>query len=119
MQHCREGLMRITYRILVTAATLVVLSAASSADRLREAQPEPGLPIDVLTEAPSLDSIQPPLAVMLDSQSVDGILGKEVRSSADENMGRIIDVVVDRMAQPRAAVIDFGGFLGVGSRKIA
>ena len=34
-------------------------------------------------------------------------------------MGRIVDVVVDRDGRPRAAVIDFGGFLGVGSRKIA
>jgi hypothetical protein len=34
-------------------------------------------------------------------------------------MGRIVDVVVDRTGQVRAAVIDFGGFLGVGSRKIA
>jgi hypothetical protein len=34
-------------------------------------------------------------------------------------MGRIVDVVVDRAGQVRAAVIDFGGFLGVGSRKIA
>lgn len=33
-------------------------------------------------------------------------------------MGRIVDVIVDRAGQARAAVIDFGGFLGVGSRKI-
>ena len=46
------------------------------------------------------------------------MLGREVRSAADENMGRIVDVIVDRTGQVRAAVIDFGGFLGVGSRKI-
>jgi hypothetical protein len=34
-------------------------------------------------------------------------------------MGQIIDVIVKRNGQVRAAVIDFGGFLGVGSRKIA
>jgi hypothetical protein len=34
-------------------------------------------------------------------------------------MGRIVNVIVDRASQPRAVVIDFGGFLGVGSRKIA
>ena len=34
-------------------------------------------------------------------------------------MGRIVDVLVDRRGQVRAAIIDFGGFLGVGSRKIA
>jgi hypothetical protein len=34
-------------------------------------------------------------------------------------MGHIIDVIVDGAGAPLAAVIDFGGFLGVGSRKIA
>ena len=33
-------------------------------------------------------------------------------------MGSIVDVIVDRLGTVRAAVIDFGGFLGVGSRKI-
>ena len=46
------------------------------------------------------------------------VLGKEVRSGAGENLGRIVDVLVDQGGQVRAAVIDFGGFLGVGSRKI-
>jgi hypothetical protein len=34
-------------------------------------------------------------------------------------MGRIVDIIVERDGQVRAAIIDFGGFLGVGSRKIA
>ena len=46
------------------------------------------------------------------------MLGRDVRSPADEDMGRIVDVIVDRTGTVRAAVIDFGGFLGVGSRKI-
>ena len=33
-------------------------------------------------------------------------------------MGRIVDVLVDGSGATRAAIIDFGGFLGVGSRKI-
>ena len=59
------------------------------------------------------------MVTVLDHRDVQGILGKEVRSAADENMGRIVDVIVDRTGQVRAAIIDFGGFLGVGSRKIA
>ena len=47
------------------------------------------------------------------------ILGKEVRSASDQAMGRITDLLVDETGQPRAAIIDFGGFLGVGTRKIA
>jgi|SRR5262245_55247903 PRC-barrel domain protein len=55
---------------------------------------------------------------VLPYQDVQSVLGKEVRSSADEDMGRIVDVLVDRNGQVRAAVIDFGGFLGVGNRKV-
>ena len=61
----------------------------------------------------------PPPVVVLRSHELEGILGREVRSATGENMGRIVDVVVDRTGQVRAAVIDFGGFLGVGSRRIA
>src|SRR5438270_10658708 len=55
---------------------------------------------------------------VLPYQDVQGVLGKEVRSSVGEDMGRVVDVLVDRTGQVRAAVIDFGGFLGVGSRKV-
>jgi PRC-barrel domain len=47
------------------------------------------------------------------------ILGKDVLSAKGEDMGRIVDVLFDEKGEPRAAVIDFGGFLGVGTRKIA
>ena len=60
----------------------------------------------------------PPSVTVIGARDAHGILGREVRSAADENMGRIVDVIVDREGQVRAAVIDFGGFLGVGSRKI-
>ena len=60
-----------------------------------------------------------PTVAILGSKQAQGVLGREVRSTSNENMGRIVDVVVDRDGRVRAAVIDFGGFLGVGSRKIA
>lgn len=65
------------------------------------------------------DVAGPPVTVVLGRQEARGVLGREVRSAADENMGRIIDVIVDKTGNARAVVIDFGGFLGVGSRKIA
>jgi hypothetical protein len=61
----------------------------------------------------------PPSITVLGSKEVQSILGSEVRSAADEDMGRIGDVLVDGEGRTRAAIIDFGGFLGVGSRKIA
>ena len=47
------------------------------------------------------------------------ILGKEVMSAKGEDMGLIVDVLFDEKGEPHAAVIDFGGFLGLGTRKIA
>jgi sporulation protein YlmC with PRC-barrel domain len=58
-------------------------------------------------------------AIVVDHQDVQSILGRQVLSSAGEDMGRVIDIVVDRTGQVRAAVIDFGGFLGLGNRKVA
>jgi hypothetical protein len=80
---------------------------------------------DALTDARAAEQPAPESATGQPSQpgtlleEGGSILGKEVRSAADEKLGRIIDVIVDRAGAPRAALIDFGGFLGVGSRKIA
>jgi hypothetical protein len=48
-----------------------------------------------------------------------GILGKKVTDPDGKDLGLVVDVVVDVYGTPHAAIIDFGGFLGVGSRKIA
>jgi hypothetical protein len=47
------------------------------------------------------------------------LLGEKVWGPSGEDMGMIVNVLVDADGHPRAAVIDFGGFLGVGTRKIA
>jgi PRC-barrel domain len=60
----------------------------------------------------------PPSVTIIEAADAHGVLGRDVRSTTGEDMGRIVDVIVDRAGQVRAAVIDFGGFLGVGSRKI-
>ncbi|HEV8465179.1 MAG TPA: PRC-barrel domain-containing protein [Pseudolabrys sp.] len=62
--------------------------------------------------------LKPPVATV-DGTPARGILGRTVQDADSKEMGRIIDVVVDPAGRVRAAIIDFGGFLGVGSRKIA
>lgn len=79
------------------------------------AQPAPAQP----QPAPAQPAPATPEITVLDKHEVEGVLGREVLSATNENMGRIVDVLVDRTGQVRAAIIDFGGFLGVGSRKIA
>jgi hypothetical protein len=56
--------------------------------------------------------------VILPGETV-SVLGHKVIDPQGDPIGRITDVLFDQSGQPRAAVIDFGGFLGVGSRKIA
>jgi len=51
--------------------------------------------------------------------SASGIMGRKVLGPDGREIGRVVDVLVDAGSNPRAAVIDFGGFLGVGSRRIA
>ena len=70
--------------------------------------------------APAMKEPAPPPSVtIIGASEARGVLGRDVRGPAEEDMGRIVDVIVDRQGTVRAAVIDFGGFLGVGSRKIA
>jgi hypothetical protein len=81
---------------------------------------EPGSAIGEQQErSPRLEGGGEPTLTVLDHHDVHGVLGKDVQGAGDEKMGRIVDVIVDQNGQVRAAVIDFGGFLGVGSRKIA
>jgi hypothetical protein len=47
------------------------------------------------------------------------ILGQMVLDQEGKEIGRLVDVLVAQDSSPQAAVIDFGGFMGVGSRKIA
>jgi len=96
---------------IALAAATPISMADDSPPQARTDQPDAGPPAN--------PAELPPAVAILKSHELAGILGKEVRSATGENMGRIVDVVVDRTGQVRAAVIDFGGFLGVGSRKIA
>ena len=58
-------------------------------------------------------------ATVLDTQDYESLLGRSVRSAGGDELGRVIDIIIDKDGHPRAAIIDFGGFLGVGTRKIA
>ena len=68
--------------------------------------------------SPPAAQVPPASVTIIGPREAHGVLGRDVRSAAEEDMGHIVDVIVDRSGTVRAAVIDFGGFLGVGSRKI-
>ncbi|HVZ08969.1 PRC-barrel domain-containing protein [Rhodopila sp.] len=47
------------------------------------------------------------------------VFGRYVRDLEGDKVGRVWDVLIDSKGEPRAAVIDYGGVLGVGKRKVA
>jgi len=71
--------------------------------------PPPPAPADAVVDA----------QVGEEDTSLSSILGKDVKSPKGEDLGRVIDVLADARGHVRVAIIDFGGFLGVGTRRIA
>jgi PRC-barrel domain protein len=104
--------MRAGILIISLTVGLMAFVAAKAADETAPPQANKQEPQVAKQPAP------PPSVTVIGARDAHGILGREVRSAANEDMGRIVDVIVDRKGTVRAAVIDFGGFLGVGSRKI-
>jgi hypothetical protein len=84
---------------LIRAALVAMLAGAHAAAAQPAAAPQ---------------NIQP-----LPVQEASGILGRSVHAPDGADIGRIVDVLVDQNGNPRAAVIDFGGYMGIGNRKIA
>jgi len=104
---------------LAAVALLAFIAAATtvfSENDIDKSQSPAAITAMLSNDTPPTDT---PEITVLNKHEVEGILGRDVRSSADEDMGRVVDVLVDHAGQVRAAIIDFGGFLGVGSRKIA
>ena len=106
----------------MAAVMAALLAAPWTAGRLSAA--DDGVPqaggATTVTPAETSDRMSRDVgATVLAKQDVQGILGRQVLGSAGEDMGRVIDIVVDGSGKVRAAVIDFGGFLGVGNRKVA
>src|ERR1700756_2103511 len=101
--------MRRTFWMLLLALALSG-PALGRADAEDEPQAKPPAVADEHAPPPSVTIIGP--------KDAHGVLGRDVRSPTNEDMGHIVDVIVDRCGMVRAAGIDFGGFLGVGSRKI-
>jgi hypothetical protein len=114
--------MRRAIQILLVGIFLLSLAAvATRAENEPPQNPSPAPAAKEATPTPAAKEATPtppPSVTIIAPREAHGVLGREVRSPTNEDMGRIVDVIVDRTGTVRAAVIDFGGFLGVGSRKI-
>jgi hypothetical protein len=95
--------------ILLLMSSAVCLHPAARADDA----PKP-------ESAPAETAAPPPSSVQsVAPDAAEAILGRRIIDADGKDAGRLVDVLVDENGQPQAAVIDFGGFMGVGNRKVA
>jgi len=103
MRWGRAGIATVALALLSLAAAPNI-AAEDAARSTSSTDPAPSTPQNLETMAPG---------------EALSVLGTKVYDAAGADMGPIVDVLVDRTGAPRGAVIDVGGFLGVGSRKVA
>jgi hypothetical protein len=95
---------------LVFLAAAIILAAAPAPSSGQVPGPAPG---------PAATEAKPAAQEQVTPEEATTVLGQTVMSEGGESIGRIVDVLVDEHGKPRAAVVDFGGFMGIGDRKIA
>jgi hypothetical protein len=110
--------MRVKHLVTMMAIVFSTAAASGAENDAASPSPTPAPPPQNTAPAAPKEPPPPPSVTIIGAMEAHGVLGRDVRSPTDQDMGRIVDVIVDRAGVVRAAVIDFGGFLGVGSRKI-
>ena len=98
--------------------SLLLLGAAAP-----ETPPAPApaaTPAPATAPAPAASKLPPTVALkQVAPEEAMPILGRQVVAPDGKEVARLVDVLVDTDGKPVAAVLDFGGFMGLGTRKIA
>ncbi|MBV8473741.1 MAG: PRC-barrel domain-containing protein [Hyphomicrobiales bacterium] len=105
-------------RVLTACCVIVAAGAAAYGAFAQTPAPSPSpTAIDSGASKPGAATATP--ALVVNGSAAETLLAKPVVGEKGEDLGRIVDVIADRDGKVLAAIIDFGGFLGVGTRKIA
>ncbi len=106
-----------------TAARLIVLTCGLLAATAQAQQPAPPPVVQPAPPPAEAPAATPPPPVVSAQQvapiELTGLLGHAVIGGAGTEIGRIVDLLVDGQGRVRAVVVDVGGFMGVGNRKVA
>ena len=87
-----------------------------------QAATPPGPTLTLLPLPPPLPPDSAPLAPQLQHMprhDAAALVGEPVRNINGQTVGHLVDVLIDKEGHPKAGVIEFEGFLGLGTRKIA
>jgi hypothetical protein len=103
---------------LVLSASVTFVAAAAAQ------QPSPA-PLVLPAAAPDVPAANPvPAPIVVPAEQVApveliGLLGHAVVDAGGSELGRIVDLLADAQGRVRAVVVDIGGFMGLGNRKVA
>jgi hypothetical protein len=85
--------------------------------------------VTLTTAAPAQQTAPPPVvqpgnppvvrAEQVAPVELTGLMGHPVVGAGGAELGRIVDLLADGQGKVRAVVVDVGGFMGVGNRKVA
>ena len=110
--------MNVLSRVCLTSALAALLLAdfavAPGAGQADAVFDQPGAPAVDDATARSADG-----ADLGRRHELESVLGREIHTKVEDGVGRIIDLLADHNGRVQAAVIEFGGFMGIGTRKIA
>jgi hypothetical protein len=108
--------------LMIAALTWAQQATAPGAAPPATPEPSPAPPHALQPALPE-QALQPPPAVVpaeqLASTQLTGLLGHAVVGADEAELGLIVDLLVDARGRVRAVVVDVGGFMGVGNRKVA
>lgn len=104
-------------RALIGAALLGALLGLGGAALAETAPAAP--PAPEAKSGPPPSTAATPAVEPVDKHQVVAILGRPVFGAEKQQIGTLADVLVDGTGQPQAAVLDIGGFMGLGQRTIA
>ena len=106
-----------TLALVLSASVTFVVAAAAQ-------QPSPP-PLVLPAPAPDVPADNPaPAPIVVPAEQVApveliGLLGHAVVDAGGSELGRIVDLLADGQGRVRAVVVDIGGFMGLGNRKVA
>lgn len=109
----------------ISILTVVVLSVSvtlASAAAAGQAAPPPVVQPAPAPEVPTEHVAPAPIVVPAEQVApveLTGMLGHAVIDAGGHEFARIVDLLADGQGRVRAVVVDVGGFMGLGSRKVA
>jgi hypothetical protein len=107
---------RLAHQIMLSCA---VLATGPAFAQTVQSPASPAPVVQAPGPAPTTPAPTPPAPAAHQLPAAISVLGADVRDQEGHTVGRIIDVLVTPDGHPRAAVVDFGGFMGVGARRVA